>query len=241
MNYLKILRKPILAKLMAILILYASCEQHQLTTEPLNQFDYTVYNTFRSSNAFSNIMAKLHDLEISFKNDTDFDKYHSILKIVNEETNAGLNIPDNMFLISDQEPESQLEFAYNNGMISKIDYELGSTFITDIMINDFETALENYESSVLSLDLDSEEFSVKNNVANMMKSLNDEYPSLFDNSQSKGSGWRCALATVAFLSALAGLSSCATVVACGLAMTLFVGASINFVEQCGEDPPAGNN
>mgnify|MGYP001268927541 CR=1 FL=1 len=107
----------------------------------------------------------------------------------------------------------------------------------DIKSIGFNKALVNYENTILELSLTHEEFAKKNIFVNALKSMNYLFSNLFKTNllnKSTEDGWiKCAASIVAFTVAFANLSSCATIILCGLTSILFYAASNALIQNCG--------
>lgn len=112
------------------------------------------------------------------------------------------------------------------------DINLIKDFENDVKTNGIDSAINNFENNILTLNLSEEEFDKKVVFVNTVKSLNYEHPDLFINTNASKSWWRCGLASIALAASIAGLGSCITVVACGLAVLLNVNAAYAFADQC---------
>jgi len=157
-----------------------------------------------------------------------------ILKKINTELGSNLNYPDLALDLINYDRDKILNISLKQEWLNQKDIDINNLFLNDLQIHDFNYALTNFENTVLKLNLSKEEFEKFNTFANLVKSVNYQYPNLFDlqNTQQARGFWACAGATLALAAATAGLSSCLTVVACVGAFLLHVVAATNFANKC---------
>ena len=243
MNILKTLRKPHLSIFLASLMLFISCEQYETGNKlEENSFDYSQFNSFKTTNI---------DLDLKLikkSGDSKANKMKAVINAVNKKMNTNIDLPSNALEMINDDAEMIFEKSLSNNWMNESEIKLTQTLISDIKLKGFEKAISNYEKKVLDLNLSASEFSKYNNIVNILRSQNYENPSLY-NLKSENSGllnkglasndwcdWcKCAAATVALTVATAGLTSCVTVAACGLAIVLVYAASNGFAAACLED------
>ena len=235
MKLLKFFRKSSFIILSSMLIFIVSCTQYDLNSS--NQsFDYGAHISFISNKSLINsLISTKYSKSISSKEISQ-----DILNKVNIELGTNLAYPDLALGLADYDRDEILSISMKQGWINKRDIDLNNTFLNDLQIHDFDYALDNFEKTVLKLELSKEEFAKLNIFANLVKSINYQYPDLFDlqNSQQARGFWACAGATLALTAATAGLSTCLTVFACVGAVVLHAIALTNFAEKC--FPKKGN-
>ncbi len=233
MNIIKFLRKPYLAMFLASLMLFASCSQYDTELNEVKQsFDYETFNTHKSSNHLDNIM---NSLSKKSSKASVLETNKLILSEVNDELGTDVDLPDSALSMSvDMDANDIYDIALTNGWLEVKDIELAKEFSEDVETKGFDSAVENYQNKVLILNLSNDKFAKSNLFINTVKTLNYENPGLFStNTNTQAKGWyRCALASVALAATTAGLLSCVTVVACGLAVLLQVNAVYAFNDHC---------
>jgi hypothetical protein len=235
MNILKNLRKPYFSMFLSVLILFVSCEKYNSTASEEQTFDYSLFKEFQTSNIeldLGNIQNKKTSSEYQFS---------ALIDLVNSKLDTDLELPNNALKMINQDAETIFEQSINNGWTTQEEVELANNLITEIKDLGFDNAISNYEQNILNQNLSKEDFAKQNKIVNILKSQNYNNPDLY-NLQSKGGegfankGWcdwcKCAAASVAFVVATGNMTSCLTVVACGLAIVLMYAASNSFASQC---------
>ncbi|QMU64591.1 MAG: hypothetical protein GKR88_10035 [Flavobacteriaceae bacterium] len=231
MNILKFLRIPYLSIFMASLILFVSCEQYDAPEQIQNKFDYSSFNNFKSSSYFDDIVKNVKSRFSKSKESTN----QIVLDEVNAQLGTNIEIPNDALQLSiEMNPTDILTIAKNNSWLTQEDVIITNEFIEDMESKGFDIAVENYESNILAVNLSNEEFAKKNLFINMVKSMEFKYPDLYDNNESaQAKSWlKCAAASIALASAIAGTLSCVTIAACALAMVLVYAASNSFADNC---------
>ncbi len=232
MKIIKFLRKPYISMLLAVLVLYTSCNQYDPVLEAKHAFDNAVFNTFKNSKHFDNVINNLKELKTQSRQGTVLEKNKEILSAVNTELGTSLILPDKFLMLSLEMDADQIyDTALNEGWINQEDINLTKNFANDIQVNGFDIAIKNYENKILSLNLSDEEFAKKNAFVNIMKSIDYENSDFFQSLDAR-SWWRCALALIAFVATFIGLVSCVAIFPCLLAFTLFVNASLAVADHC---------
>ncbi|WP_106794212.1 hypothetical protein [Aquimarina sp. Aq78] len=236
MNILKSFRKPYFAILLSTLILFVSCEksiidpnesttfQSAKSSKIENSFDYTIFKTLKQNSDITNILDTLSDKEVGDMGTAE--KSENILKMVNSYYDTDIVFPNDFHQITDSSQERILNISEKKGWINQNDINLINQFKKDMQNSDFNTAIANYENTVLRLKLNNEEFAKKNNIANAFKTINYYNPEIFSKVDS------CFGAIVTLVVATFGLLSCVTVVACGFAIVGYTFSYINYQEQC---------
>jgi hypothetical protein len=239
MNLIKISRKPYLSIFLAIVLLMSSCEQYNSPVEIAeNSFDYSAFNEFKNTPVFENVMQKIEkDGLMKKSSNTILEKNKMILNYVNSEVGTNLMLPDLALQLENNSSDEILNIALKNKWLSKEDVALTNSFMNDLQLKGFKVAIKNYEVDVFNMYLSPEEFAKKNTFINMIKSIDELHPKLFNNNLSAKSSeaknwWHCAASSVALASALAGTTSCLTIVACGIAMICLYAASRSFASNC---------
>lgn len=159
---------------------------------------------------------------------------HEILNKTNIVLGTSLFYPELGLDLIDYNREEIFEIALRQGYINKKDIELNNILFNNLKVYDFDLALSNYEEAVINLKLSNEKFNQLNTFVNIIKSFNYKYPSLFkiQNAEVARGGWACVGAIFALAVATAGLSSCATIVACGAAILLHLIALDSVARKC---------
>ena len=234
-NFFSVMRRPYIAVFLSVLILFASCEQYDSGTIDIKQFDYSLHNEFVTNPYNSGI---LEIINLSGEKSDYFNssqRSNELLETINTYYNSDLSFPDEFLSATDNNSQEIPDFLLEMGWINQNDLNLIDKFISDLQSSNFNTALENYEASVLNLNLDDNEFNIKNKAANSFVTMNHYYPEMFQDanySTSTRSGWGCLRAAIALTAASAALAACATVVACGLAVTGWILAYDAYRDNC---------
>lgn len=236
MKIIKFLRKPYLSVVMASIFLFMSCNQYDtLDTIAVNKFDYSAFEKLKSKSDVINKIVQSVKQKISInKSESVLEVNTLLLNEINVEFGTELILPDEVLEISTKDMDSKeiIKIALENNWMNQEDVELIESFGEDIQTKGFDIAVENYENIVEALTLTSEEFSEKNSFLNGIKIMEYDNPELFDGSTNRG--WlRCLLATIVLAAAIGGATGgCATILACGLALTGLYFALDNFAHSC---------
>lgn len=228
MNFLKALRKPKLTLFLALSFLIFSCTKYDNLENDNYNFDYKTFENFKSTH---------HTIDFSGvtnnqKTEIDIIRTNrALLNIINNELGTELNYPDLILKSLTYSAQELIEISLTESWINQKQVHLLETFSLDLQNKNFDFAIQQMEQNINSLNLNNEEFEQINLFANNLKSLNYKNPNLF--SFDNRSGWRCALAIIALAAATAGLGSCATGVACALAVTLHINAMYSVADHCG--------
>ncbi|WP_151894121.1 hypothetical protein [Patiriisocius marinistellae] len=236
MNILDSLRRPYFAVFLSALILFVSCEKAILETNEsmpvqtaelnrsTNAFNYEVYNELIRSSDLSEISTTLINNEVGEMRTVE--KSKTILDITNAHFGSDIELPEEFHEITDSDAEYILDVSLANGWVNQVDIDLIRQFETDINNSDFDTALRNYENTVLSLRLDSKEFAKKNNLANSLRAMNHYNPEGFNKVDS------CFTAVLSLTLATVSLLTCIAVWPCFFAGAAYTLAYINYIDQC---------
>lgn len=222
--YTKFYGNPIFFLIIFFVSFLISCNEDVTETEN-KSFNYSVYNQFKTINfRYGNSMNKSNTISSERQR----------LKNINNRFDTNLNFPDELTLLIDKNPSEIEDIVVSNGWLNEDDIYLIDEFVADLKETNFNNALENYEENALSLNLSSKEFNDKMLTANVLLSLNQEHPETFQNTSNNFSefDWGCARAVVALSAASVALASCSTGVACGLAVTAWVLAYSNYLDNC---------
>jgi hypothetical protein len=217
---------------MASLILFVSCQQYDTNIEK-QSFDNKAFETFKNNPYLENVLnsVKKH----KSKSNTVLGRNTQILNAINSELGTNLTIPNEVLSLStDIDAEEIYSISLENGLLNHRDVELSKELVGLIEANGVEMAINKYENKISSLNLSNEDFAKHNLIVNTIKSLNYENPAMFTNTEylAKFSWWRCSLAALALTAAIANMSTCATIVACGVATLLLVNAGYAVGDHC---------
>lgn len=231
MNILKTLRQPYLAVIMSVFFLFSACTSNSDLTE--QGFDYEAYNTYKGSQFKVNIPDNINNQEDSRE------KYIEISNIINNQlgTDLSLTILDEQYLSNAQSKNSQ--YNYESSYLSSTDLQLISQLESDLENNDFETAISNFESNVLALEISNEEFEKYNTIANVLRIAESQEPGLFVSNSQSGVANKaadpCGDAIISYTFATLGLASCGAVpILCALAIANKIRTFKNMIEACGD-------
>lgn len=230
MKVFRKLRKPYISIIMSFLTLFISCEQGTIINEPINQFDYNIFNSYSVNK--SNFTLPSFD-----KAESSIEKGRILLDHINNHYNTDLYYSDEVLMLIDFDHDEILNRAQENNWMSADDVGVTKKFMDDLQNVGFDQAITNYEERILNLNLTPSEFQKHNSFVNYIKIIDASNPELFPSelNVNNRSWWRCGLAIIAFTAATVGLTSCATIAACALAIALHYNASLTLVEQCGRD------
>lgn len=221
---MKIFRKPYFAAFLSSLILFISCNQDSddvlSNNDVKNIFDYSVYNSFINLNAT--------DINHPSQNLKSVQSEQERLDQINRQFETNIQYPDDFLELIDKDPEFIETKLLSEGWLSEKDFFLIDAFTVDLFNSDFDTAIENYEKNVLRLNLLPHEFEIQNLAVNSLKAFNNNSPELFEGPPN----WGCIRAGAALIVSSAALASCATVLACGLAVTVWIISYSAYVDNC---------
>jgi hypothetical protein len=230
MNLFPVFRHKYFVYSLSLLFFIVSCTTSGVEISSENRsFDYSSFELFKSNTDFIESL-DLHSL--AFAKITTLERNRLILDGINLELGTNVTMPEIALQLTDYGPEEIIEIGLANQWMDDLDVQLIDNFIADLESNDFDLAITNFENSILSLNIADEKFEKLNTMANILESINYQYPNTFVDDSLEKNGWRCALATLALTAATAGLATCATVVACAAAVAIHVGALHNFMDQC---------
>lgn len=162
-----------------------------------------------------------------------------ILQDINNMYGTSLNIPDNVLnaMMTKSSEDEIKAFLISENLINSQDIQLLSDFINDLKTNSFDVSIDEFERSVISLNLSQVEFEKYNIVANSFKILNDEKVNLFNNAQSAERGvlsciWNYVLwifAVIAFFVACLGPQA---IFLCVIAVVALLDQTLSTAEEC---------
>jgi len=228
MNILKNFRKPYLSMFLASIVLFVSCEQANLNNDAESEFDYSVYNEFISGNSYS----KANSFLSKSGNSNTIADAQKLLDDINLEYGTNIVFPNEFLGLTDYSPQHIETTALSKGWLNQNDIYLIDEFESDLKKSDFDTAIQNYENNVINLGLSGNELEEKNLAANAFKAFNNYHPELFDNTTYSKGGWGCFRAAAALTLSSVALASCATVLACGLAVTAWILSYSAYTDNC---------
>ncbi len=231
---LQSLRKPYLALFLGSLILFTSCNPNQLELATVkNKVDYSAFEKIKNETKTIDRIIKKVKSQVETNKASVLEVQSALLNEINAEFKTNLVLPPEVLAISTNELNSQqiLEMALNYNWINKNDFELINSFSKDLQTEGFDKAISNYEQIVETTSLSVEELTERNLFLNGVKALEHENPELFEFKTNRGP-WGCILASIALVGAIAGTSSCATIVACGVALVALYFAIDNVGRQC---------
>ena len=229
---------------MATLFLFVSCKQYDTPeVESINKFDDTILNHFKDNiSTFHSTMKEVKEIKEKWKNKTSstnlIEVQNSIVSKINKYYKTNLEVEGNILELVNLNSDDILYSSFNNGWINKKDAELTNLLIANIELKGFDMAIKKYTEDVLKLALPNDQFSKKNIFVNTLKFINHQNPDYFkfpsqgNLQKSLGWGWGCAKATIALAGTSIGLSACATVALCILAVACFAIAADNFADKC---------
>jgi hypothetical protein len=232
MNIIKFLRKPYLAIFLSALFLFTACTQYDSEVPESQSFDYSAFLNFKNG-------SKNFSMPSKFKSSADKNK--AIFDASSKTLGVNVQLPEAVYQLSNYDSEDIYAESLKQGWLSKEDIKLYKTFTSDVESLGLDSAIENFEEVVLKMSLSDVEFNKKNTFLNIIKTVDSNNPSIFQNTFSKYTTWyQCAAASIALTSAVAGTVSCLTVAACGLAFVLVYAASNSFAHNCLDDDGSGS-
>lgn len=248
MNILKIIRKPKTAIFLSTLILYTSCSNQADLINPVNTkmaFDYSIYNTYKGVDINKyRVSKKVKQNSLQSKESlSSLETFSYIIDDINSDftTELDVNKLDKLLLENNlivETPEYLQPVDIIKEDLPSNDIIIGDKFENDLNLYGFETALNNFESNVLSMNLTQVEFEKYNQLANVLSLLNNSNPEYFSNSNylSKSSTMAklspCGKAIFWNSLATVGLVACGTGWLCALAIAAKIGAMDSMIETC---------
>jgi len=177
---------------MAAVFLFVSCNQYENPNEEVvvNKFDYSVFNEFKNSPIFNNILNDIKLSEIKFNIKSTLNKNGNALKIVNSNLGSDLTLPDSVLKLTDYSAKEILNIGLENKWISQVDVSLIKSFTHDVQSENFDTAVSKYENKVLGMNLSVKEFAKKNAFLNTIKLYNYQNQNVLSKSIMKGKAYR---------------------------------------------------
>lgn len=237
MKIIKFLRTPYISMILAVLVLYTSCNQYDSPLqEDARAFDYSQYNSAKE------LMEE--------KDYLSFDKKtlsHSNLNDITEtEKTELLDVINKPFKENPIVQMEVLDYFYNSGeeifekgikenTLTIKDEELISSFASDMVNMDFNKAIKNLEQNVLSLKITDLEFEKYNKFINQMLIVNRAVIDDVD----EGPGWACAFAIASYTLATVAVGAACTPnptspIACPLAIARAVAAYGSMIAACSD-------
>ena len=176
MNILKFFRNSRLIGFSAICFLIFSCSQYDLNQE--RAFDFAIYEAYKD-NPLSKSTKDL--IASSLRNRTSNLSFkRQILEQINQQYNSNLDISDPMLELSDYNVDDMKAYSLTNGLLNQSEINMLDELASDIQATNLDDALLSFEDKVVSLNLDQSTFEKYNYVANSLKVIDEENPSLFD-------------------------------------------------------------
>lgn len=232
MNILKIFRSKYISISMAVVFLFVSCKKDDLSIIE-NTFNYAVYEQYKKSPVFDKIIEKINSKKYQSKSLSSREINRELLEIVNNELGSDLYLSNEVLELANHSGDEILNKANEKGWITDSDVVLVNNFSIDYNEENLETAITNFEQSVINMNLSKFEFEEKNSMANVLKlSFDDESKNLAKTSFLAKGGWDCFFAVVALILTIISLVACATIFLCGVAIAGFTLALRNASKQC---------
>jgi len=236
MNILKFFRNSRLIGFSAICFLIFSCSQYDLNQE--RAFDFAIYEAYKD-NPLSKSTKDL--IASSLRNRTSNLSFkRQILEQINQQYNSNLDISDPMLELSDYNVDDMKAYSLTNGLLNQSEINMLDELASDIQATNLDDALLSFEDKVVSLNLDQSTFEKYNYVANSLKVIDEENPSLFDSSTSRNSNGpiACIVAFIVWVAGIVGfVTGCATVFLCALAGVALLAATADLVLECVPNTP----
>lgn len=224
---MKNLNKSLIVILFAFLILFVSCINENLASDTnvsKISFDYDFYNSFVSEKSSNRVF--VYD-----PNHSNTENSIEALNFYNNLHNTSIILPDEYHNSVSKNYVEKINIYLDNDWISLDRMNRLENFMSDIITSDFEIAVSNYETQIISLNLGQSEFEIENDFLNLVKTLN-ETSNQFNVSLTSSD---CIFATIALTAAFLGLASCAAGFPCLLASIGYISAPKNFSRACLED------
>ena len=240
MDLIRISRKPYLAFFMAIAMLFISCEQYDVPEEiqkTENKFDYTFFEQNKNNPVFDEIDIEIKKNLSKLQKQNTLQRNEAIFNIVNSKTGNTINF-NPILELSELSGEQILNESLHKNLITKNEFNLTTSFLSNFREKGIDLAISNYEEAVLNMSLTKKQFAKKNIFINTIKFITYKNPSLLEktnNSEflSKAQGfWGCLFATIGLVGATIGLVGCATVILCALSLFGFGYSFNNWMNKC---------
>lgn len=231
MKVLKFFRKSSTILASAFLILLVSCTQYDLNSSKEQSFDYSAFEQLNNKTDSIDLTSLASRASASDRNKALFEAANVALKL-NE------TLPQLAFDLSDYDADTINSTSLNQDWLTQPEINVTKVFLSDLETVGFNSAVTNFENSVIAMSLPGLEFTKMNIFMNVIKSMDKKTPTLFQpdfsnmTSQQKTTWYQCAAASIALTVAIAGTTSCLTVAACGLALVLVYAASNGFAHNC---------
>lgn len=166
MNVLKILRKSNFSLVMAMLIMFVSCEQYDVETLQ-TKVDYSLYKELKSMKINFN---SLHTTSKSTNAELSMDIENSVNDLF--DTNIGL--PNDFHSIHSYDGDLMLSEAKQKGWLDQEKENNLRVFHNDLINYGIDQAVANHEQRILNANLNEEELSRETLFLNTIKYLDDE-------------------------------------------------------------------
>lgn len=237
MKITKKLKKPHLAIFFSFLIIFASCEQYKLDEENLNSFDYSIHEEFISNQYNIDVIDIIYSDSDKTTISMEISSSSELLDVINNYYNSNMSLPNDFLKITENNSIDITNTLIKKGWINSNDVKQIDNFIGNFSKFGFNSALERYENSVIKMNLNQTEFQIKNKFANALMTINHINPNLFDvHDKYTGNtyfmGGSCLRAALALVAASIALASCATIIACGLAVSAWILAYDAYRDNC---------
>ncbi|MDT7831398.1 hypothetical protein RQM59_03345 [Flavobacteriaceae bacterium S356] len=242
MKIIKFLRRPYLSMIIAVLVLYASCNEHdsELNQTTKYSFKYDSYNSTKK--AIDNIDAlDVKGLKFIVNNSTlnRFDSKKQVLDFINNSLGHTPILRIEALEYFDVDGQNIVNKAIVDSVLSSQDYELLNNFAKDLTNYGVDMALANLEEKINLLDLDEFEFNKYNEFVNQFLMIKDDMDNNNIDLLESRSGWGCAFAIAGYtLATVAVGAACTpnptTPIACPLAITRAVVAYGSMIAACSD-------
>lgn len=234
---LKFFRKPTFSLLMSTMFLIFSCSRSDIA-ENQKSFDYSIYANHKD------IDLKKYQTNSKKKNSSAriAENFQTTLTTINNDFNTDLtinNLDDQ--LLSNQDLSGSFDYLQPveiiQNYITTPQKNLCETMLSDIESSGFDVAMQNFEQTVISMNISDAEFQKYNQFANVLYLLHNSDPSMFQNSTSGKIGstsklTSCQKAIIYNALATVGLVSCGTGWLCALAIASKLAAMESMIDSC---------
>ncbi len=230
MTILKRIRKPQLAIIMTIIILFISCSNNpQEELISVNKFEYSLYEN--SKDYFLNLKP-IHINQYNSRTNI----YQAVLDYANRPFETPSLLENEALNLITLDVIDIQKIGLEKGFFKENDINLIEQLDKDIQSVNFDFALNNYQKNVLSLNCTSTEFPKYNEFVNVLMMTKSNYNKNI-SLQSRG-GWACALAILTFTAAIVFVGSTCipnpvTIYACPIAVARAAVAYASMIIACG--------
>jgi len=131
MKIIEFLRKPYLSMVMAMLVLFVSCEQYDtIEEEKVNKFDYSLYQKYKKSLIFDEIKMAINDAknQLEKTSKTIVERNREVLNIVNSRMKYKLDLPDAALKLTELSSDEILYKSLENKWMTLEDVTLIKSF-----------------------------------------------------------------------------------------------------------------